>query len=359
MRWTQNLKAEFTRRFAPTIEFAGTTGREFIAVRSRTRKRILVGRGRCIHVAIDARKIPNEARTAHAKLQARKLSPWPSYGWTSIPQGDLEALWIWDDLSSEAGSGEMEYLPESLFVETGMTDGAEVIALREGHEARLWRQGVLHASRWFPLEPGDAEWIEFLRGAGCAPEPRPAIAKPAYRDTPWHFGAHRGTETHSLARRALLAGPAMAILPLFVAAFFAGEWAAFALRTANVEGELAELRDLARPILEARDRHDAALESIDEHRWTRRPMATHGELLAKVTELLSSRRLKLLGWASEDRDTVTVTASNPGQDLAGLIEAIEADPRIVVEQTESSLAGRGVAIKLSVRTARETSEERQ
>src|SRR5690606_21704631 len=117
------------------------------------------------------------------------------------------AVWYWSHariagLLAGGKPRRIEFVPEALYVGAAREDGAELLALAHGVEGRVWRQGRLVASRWWPAQPDPGAWRTFLRSAGAAtaaddPMPAPLSAPIAVRR--WSADARRAGKGSPLA----------------------------------------------------------------------------------------------------------------------------------------------------------------
>ena len=112
---------------------------------------------------------PSAARNlAHSAIvaQARRRSPFgvPEF---FIEWGETEVgLWSWDAAVLAGPDGKKGLAaPESVFF-APMEDGARLIALGDGFEGQVWREGALVASRWWAHEPARADLNAFIRAGG-------------------------------------------------------------------------------------------------------------------------------------------------------------------------------------------------
>ena len=94
-------------------------------------------------------------------------------------------IWSWDKAEIEAlsGSRETRAIPEPLLRMPG-GDGARLIQAIDGYDGEVWVGGNLIASRWWPKEPNEIEWREFMVGARSPVWPEDASGQPIEFDRP-------------------------------------------------------------------------------------------------------------------------------------------------------------------------------
>ena len=80
-------------------------------------------------------------------------------------------LWAWSgDQKIEDGKSitTRRCLPETM-ARIPMNEGARLVPCGEGVEGEIWHNGVLTASRWWPVTPSLRDWQLFLRAGKHAP----------------------------------------------------------------------------------------------------------------------------------------------------------------------------------------------
>lgn len=342
--WLESLRL----RFSPSLEFVGAAGASVIEARSRSSTRRIVGRALCGFRKFPCAGIPRKSRADFIATQVRKAAPFDSPQWHTAWQGDEALVWFWSGrVATEGARGRVSMMPESLLVGSPLEDGAQLQAMAEGVEGRVWRSFRLVACRWWPAVPTSAEWTSFLRGAGLAPGDVPAPAEAVLRDKPWTVGggANLG-EYGDLLRPRRLAW--LMLLPLFVAAWGAGGWGRLHLRANALEDSTAAASIQIEPLLDARQRFDAAMATVALHRQQLRPALPQTETLAQVAAILGERGASLQRWRTIERTTLEVAIESSSSDLAAMVGALEMDGRFKVTSTESLPGGRGVLIKATV-----------
>lgn len=69
--------------------------------------------------------------------------------------------------SPEAVDAGRVWLPEPYLRQPGTT-GPRLVQCTDGYEGQVWSDSTLIASRWWPIPPGPAEWLQFINGADAA-----------------------------------------------------------------------------------------------------------------------------------------------------------------------------------------------
>jgi hypothetical protein len=153
-----------------------------------------VPRRHCAFLTLDIRNVPASRRDSFAALAVRRAMPFERPDWHGVVRGDQMMVWAWPSAlfdAAAAGDGLLvsagdRFLPEALLRGEVRNDAVELLACDEGVDARVWANGVLVASRWFPALPSAADWQEFLRGAGQDPgTPMPTLGTASWREKPW------------------------------------------------------------------------------------------------------------------------------------------------------------------------------
>jgi len=148
-------------------DLGGGTGRDVLC---------LVGRELSLFLAINVSKIPDKQRRGFVELTVRRAAPYDDADFDVSWLGDWAAVWHWSRKRIVEGCGgelpaRTRFASEGPYVgQVQESEGTriEVLRLIAGFEGRIWRSGVLTASRWWPAEPTAEQWQLFLRGTGGA-----------------------------------------------------------------------------------------------------------------------------------------------------------------------------------------------
>lgn len=134
----------------------------------------VVPRASCIHRRFAFPGMNAVQRQSALALAAKRAAPSDSSPFMVRWQGDTAQVW-WVRAPLPVGANAARLLPETalLPMPTNPND-ARLLALSEGVEGQVWRDGILWASRWWAEAPDAAEWQRFLRGSAVAPGGAPS-----------------------------------------------------------------------------------------------------------------------------------------------------------------------------------------
>lgn len=245
----------------------------------------------------------------------------------------------------------VQLVPEALYVRGEQDNGGELLALHEGTEGRVWRDGALVASRWWPAPPTEADWRGFLRAAGLpAPGATPAPIPSAPAARPW--GAQR-----TRRRTALQLSGAAALLPgivigaglIFstVASVQLGNTLRSYLDVWQAQRASEQLDTPLKQILAAREAADRNLVAIDQL-IALRPGRPAIALIAEVGRLLPAGDARIRHWSQPTPDRLELTLSLPNADPQALVERWEASPFFDDVTTDALGRGGEIVIRANV-----------
>ena len=325
-----------------------------------------MGRELCLFTTIDASKAPRKQRGEFAALAVRRAAPFPDPEFDAAwaPDGTA-AVWYWSRsraafLSASEPARRKRFVAEALYVGKPGEDGEEILQLAEGVEARIWKAGRLHASRWWAGSPAADQWRAFVRGAGhpvspATIPPEPVIAVPG--DVAWNrqpSGA--GTLElsgldHYLPRIALGLG----MLLLLVVGAELGNIGRAQVDIWRGHSAATDLDAPLKRILEARDVTDATSAEITDilSLHALRPTIS---MMAELTRLMPGQDWQLKKWAQPTTDTLEVTLIAPGSDPEALVTVWEASPMFTSVTTELGRDNE-LTIKATVTPAQSRSQE--
>lgn len=300
-----------------------------------------MGRELCLFIAVDASRIPQRQRAGFVTLAVRRAAPFADPEYDVLWLGDHAAVWYWSRgraralLAAQPGATP-RVRAEAMFrgdvpghdeVELlGLGDADESGTFDAGIEARVWRDGRLMASRWWPRLPDAAAWAAFARGAGLdprldRPEPRPAPLRPqplsgasARRVT---LGADMREWRAHAPLVAMVAGTAVAAALVWQLAGLArANW-----EVRRVQQRIARVSDRLEPIIAARERADRAQGEIAQLLALRAP-SSQTRLLAEIKRITpGSWQLQMWHQPSPDILEVTLKAASP--DVPAIVSAWE------------------------------------
>ncbi len=267
--------------------------------------------------------------------------------------GDRAMVWAWsrDQILSSGPDAEplvapRRALPESLYRGQPQREGEELIVMDAGCEGRVWRAGVLAATRWWPQTPMLADWNEFRRGAGVKSElgvPEPLSYELAER--PWSAPQLSGFgEMVGQQRRLLL----VLVSGLSAAAIGAMLVACIALKVSiwQVDQDIQARAKSLEKIIIARDQALGAQASIAKTLGLR-PPAGQVQLLAKVGKVMRGQ-WQMLEWKMPDADHVELTAVMPSADPSAIVTAWEGSGQFSEVTAEMGAQRNQVVVKALV-----------
>lgn len=275
----------------------------------------MVPRAQLRYRRLEFAALPARQRTAAARIAVMR-DALPGALTRIAWSGAVAHVWSWLPPTATTARERAGWVPETLLRGRADTDGARLVALVEGVEGQVWKDGALVASQWWPAAPGVEAWHRFLRSAGLAP---PADARlPMVRDTGWSApwarvrGATAGTDRlEAIAWRTVLAGVALVLGWQVMAR--EEERDAHAALVARTEA----LRLRATPILDARERADTARADVERLRALQRASSDYA--LMPAVSLPLGEGARLLGWQRQ------------GDVLKAKVAVADTDPRRAVE----------------------------
>lgn len=280
----------------------------------------------CAYQWFDAGRVPAARRSIFVRTAVQRWAPFVDAQTHIEWRGAQAMVWAWSQagiaLADDTIATPRRVLPESVLIGTPQIEGSELIALDEGVEGRVWRDGLLVASRWWAQTPELDAWNLFRRGAGLAPVPElPPVQVPAAL-LPWQQ-ARRASWSELLGRhRALVAN---LVLALLVAAFAFPSAGALRLLVANaaVQREIAAQDEGLQAILNARESAERDAQVV-EALLALRPPQTQIALLDHVAEILPAPSSSLLEWRQPNPEVLEVLIQTDRPNLRALVEAMQA-----------------------------------
>jgi len=350
MPWVKRLQ----RRFSPRRILLGKDSNLTLESEGSDALVCLVGRALCLFVHVDASRVPDKQQRDFVGLAVRRAAPFPDpeFGVAWGPDGRA-AVWYWsrsrvEELlsSRQVRAGKVRFEPEPLYVRSPHTTGAELLALHEGFEGRVWHEGSLTASRWWPTLPTAEQWHSYVRAAGQVSPGMgaPAAVESSTQARPW--GARTGTgraslQLSGLERHLPTAALAAALLVVTIAAVETGSLLRSHLDTLQAERAAEQLDDPLKRILAAREAADGHRVAIDQLIALRAPRSLI-ELLAEAARLVPGDA-HISQWSQPVPERVEITLSGATADPQSLVETWEASPYFEGVTTD---VGRGGEIVL-------------
>lgn len=319
----------------------------------------LVGRELCLYLLVDAARVPARQRAEFVALAVRRAAPFPDPDFDVLWLRDHAAVWYWsrERAHAAAGGGVVRYRAEALYRgEVPVADSEQLLLLdvdgegsgdrTAGVEARIWRQGRLQASRWWPQLPDARAWATFARGAGLdASQPMPEAQVSVLRDRPLNANRPRLEFGSELGNRLPLVAGVASMLVLALLAWQSAGVARAAWATHSIERQTAELSAPIEKIIAARERADAAQARIDRLLALRTP-ASQVRMLGEVKRLTPGN-WEMAQWTQATPELLEVRFRMPNADVAAIVAAWEASP--LFEEVTPTTATRPDEVGLQAR----------
>ena len=298
----------------------------------------LVGRELCLYLPVDATRVPPKQRAGFVALAVRRAAPFADPDYDVLWLQGHAAVWYWSRERVRAlvsGPG-TRYRAEAVF--RGAVpgeDSEQLLALdvvpvvgkiyTAGMEARVWRQGRLQASRWWPQLPDADAWQTFARGAGLdALQPRPIPVATALREHALSVGGQRLAIAGQLGTQLPLVAAAVATLVLALLAWQLASVARVASEVRSIERRIELLSTRLEKIITARENADAAQARIDTLLALRAP-ASQTRLLGEVKRLTPGV-WQMKSWSQPSPEVLEVSVKMDNADAAAIVAAWEASP---------------------------------
>lgn len=303
----------------------------------------LVGRELCLFLEVNAEKVPAKQRPAFVATSVRRNAPFPDPDFGLSWEGGHASIWYWSRSRAQGLLGNVpsrvKYFPEALFIDRAHDDHVQLLALEAGIEGRVWRQGRLIASRWWPDVPEQSTWFSFLRGAGHVVDATAGVPMAEHAMiAPEQWNA-------SNVNQKLLLPELGPYLPRLILAFglvvtVVLGWQIGSIIRAQIDSWRAnaaaqDMDDTLRSILDARSNTDTYRAEIDQLLELRQSVPQN-QLLAEYSRLATGKEWQIKLWRqpAPDRLEVTLTMSNP-------------DPELLVSNWEASPLFKDVSTQLS------------
>ena len=267
--------------------------------------------------------------------------------------GDRAMVWIWSrsqvlaaDMDAAPLPVPRRIIPESLFRGASQVEGQELVAMDLGYEGRVWRQGFLAATHWWPGLPTLEDWNQFRRGVGLppasgVPEPLPSPLS----DKPWTASQTRGFGAAINEQRQLLAALTIAT---GLAVLFAMLTAAAALKVSiwQVDKQIRQREAALEKIIDARDKALADRDAIDALLASRPPVGQI-KLLTEVDRLMGGG-WRLLEWRMPDTGHLEVVAKKSNADARAIVSGWEGSGRFTAVTAEIGRTPDEVTVKATI-----------
>lgn len=311
-----NLRDRLAALFSPTRRLVGAEGTPLQRGGPLGPVERVVPRAQCVYRRMEFAAVARNRRAAAADLAVRRAYPEARAQHYIAWSGSTAHAWIWPGADA-AGDADQRWLPESVLLPPLAGDGERLLALAQGCEGQVWRQGELHASRWWPQPPDEAQWRIFLRASGV--EQGATARVPMPQSLPWTmrpWGSGRGAIPWTPATLERLGWAAGAVVLGFALGWQLASYASWSLSSLRLSARLDTLRQQAMPLLDARERAQADLDTLTAYRRLQAGLSDYRLMADVVAPLPADARL--VGWRRE------------GRRLQATLQSAETDPRVYV-----------------------------
>ena len=296
-------------------------------------------------------------RAAFVAMAVRRAAPFPDPEFGVTWSGNHASVWYWSRaMALELIGGQwprrIECAPEALYLGAPEADSQQLLQLSAGVESRLWKEGRLTASRWWPQPPSPQEWAVFLRSAGCAPDPngvppvREGVIQPRrWSTTPARKWSVEG-DVHAYLPRILQAtGLLFALLFFWQTGSIVRAW----FDTGMAKRAAVNLDEPLQRILAARETADRNLAAADEL-LALRTSIPQNRMMAEVTRVMGDKQWQVSLWHQPVADRIEVTLAIEPPDPEFLVSAWEASPLFRNVTTELSRKPNEVTVRADIVT---------
>ncbi len=301
----------------------------------------LVGRELCLFLQVDASRVPPKQRAGYVELAVRRAAPFadPEHDILWLQQGHA-AVWYWSrervrSMVAMPGTAS-RYRAEAVFRgEIPVEDTVQLLVLEvlpvggdawtAGLDARVWRQGQLQASRWWPQLPDPGEWQTFARGAGLdASRPKPQPLPTSLREQPLSAGIQRLELVGQLGTQLPLVAGAVATLVMALLVWQVAGLMRVATEVRSIEQRIERLSARLEKVINAREDANASQLRIETLLALRAP-ASQTRLLGEVKRLTPGT-WQMMSWSQPSPEVLEVTLQIANADTAAIVAAWEGSP---------------------------------
>jgi hypothetical protein len=301
---------------------------------------------------LDLAALPRSEQLAAARLQALAWAPFDDPVLRLVLRPGRALVFAWDAalLANRPADGGADllrrpFIPEILLRDPVQGVSARLVQTLDGVEGQCWRDGMLHASRWWPQAPDLVAWQHFLRSSGSPDFPAdadrvPSVVQAPWRRRPWAamLSVEAASGRSSRAERLLVAG-----LGLVAVAALAGQ-VRQAVEQHQRERSLQVERDTLRgeldPLLAQRTR--ALATSASARRLAQRlDGADPLGVMVQLARVLPADGVRLREFALEGRSGRIVLDVTGPVSRSSLVSALQAGGLLtgVTETTEGVQRG--------------------
>lgn len=131
-------------------------------------------------------RIPAHARPQALRLRLLQASPFARTAFAWFERGGMLCAWYWDEAESDQrfeayGLGPANPVCPEPLLRALPEEGVLLLSCLEGYEGVRLSPGMAPITCWWPRQPDDAEWVEFLRDAGLSSD----LRRPHPVSLPW------------------------------------------------------------------------------------------------------------------------------------------------------------------------------
>jgi len=290
----------------------------------------IVPRSECHYTRLDFRELTPRQRPPAARIAAARMMPTlgaaSRIGWLD----GIAHVWTWTAASEHALKNEA-WLPESLLRPRSFSDGPRLIRVVHGFEGQCWSQGQLYSSQWWPACPDIEVWTRYLRSSGLDAEQARRLPEPQslpWLDEPWAsvMGTNAGSSVR-LERWAWITGLGAIALAL---GWQLASLEAWKNAKEAQSKEITLLRAQSMPVLESRERAEAARSALESYRDVQQAPSDYVLIAEVVARLPKGVVLKawereaeklLVGILSEVTDPRRIVSAFDGHETLGQVMA--------------------------------------
>jgi hypothetical protein len=329
--------------------------------RSANRTVVVLGRSLSKHetFAFPAALSAAQRKKALA-LAIRRWAPYQAAASSVYWTGDTAVVYAWDDarvtaVITEAGFDptRVKVVPETFHRAPGV-DGLRLATAIDGFEGQAWRGGAPTATRWWPRQPSEAEWLAFCRsarGGAAAPATCPAAEQVPFSETAWTRSFDIADEAWTLLdepRHRVAFAAAAASIPLYLGA----QWLSLSLAGAELKAEIDRLYRDSEPVRVERDATLANLDAIDLLLGLERPPPQF-MVLHRTFQLLNGFDVKIIDWTFDTGALELSLESATDIEATRFIEAFERDDLFANVSARTLNQPRVLRLKMDVSDPRE------
>jgi hypothetical protein len=300
--------------------------------------------------------LPEGKRRAALDLHVRKSFPFKDPEFAAFWNGAEATVYAWDRASIHAALEDAgvprstQVLPET-FVRDRGNNGTRVVAMLEGFEGQVWKNGFLTASRWWPTPPGEDEWSMFLRSTGIAPSgvhtQRQPLALPVL-ERPWTEGTFSIDDLFQVlqTRRAAAIIVTAALCPFILVGT---SIAVMSMAEANVRADIAALAEANKGIRADRAAAFKNLEAIEVF-LALNTYPAHVSALNTALTLLGPSGVRIVSWSFDRGNLEIIVRGAQELDPTAYITMFERDETF--EGVGGTLVGqdRDLQLRMSLTT---------